>query len=94
MSTFDEVWELIKIYQNENFRTKRGKVFKYHFNPPEGQTIIITTLALTHVSKGSFRRAFNLGKCDGPGAYRGTEIGGSSYVWAILHDRRVNCFDL
>ena len=65
--------------------------FKYSL---EGMVLIINspTTIYYYTSKRSFEIAFEIGKCSGPGGYAKERIGGASYVWAILHDKRINAF--
>ena len=95
MKSFDEVWELIIKYGHSDFKTKRGIPFIYEVLPVRSSTLIISsrkTALWAYTSKGSFEKAFEIGKCSGPGGYTGKKIGGQSYVWAILHDNRISNF--
>ena len=91
MRSFDEVWKLIVKHKVFDFKTKTGKPFKYSL---EGMVLIINspTTIYYYTSKRSFEIAFEIGKCSGPGGYAKERIGGASYVWAILHDKRINAF--
>jgi hypothetical protein len=98
---FTEVWEKIVTYQGSDFRTKRGKLFMYYFTPEGGVTVLFDSPSVTRpggqtgpiASRSVFEKAFRSGKCIGPGAYTSLGIGGQSYVWAILHDPRINAFE-
>lgn len=93
MGTFNQVWEKIQQNVNQEFNTKRGVRFSYRFCGE--QTLIITTKndRDSYSSLGNVQKAFELGKSAGPGVYNQHGVGGSSYVWGILHNPRISAFD-
>lgn len=93
MKSFDEVWKLIVKHEGQSFKTKRGIPFKYTFSSPQSLVIDSSTTDYYYTSKRSFEIGVEIGKCAGPVTYKGEKISGSSYVWAILHDKRINSFE-
>ena len=82
---FDNLWERIKALAGEEFSTKSGRrTFTY--------TIEGGTLFPDHTDRaigwGNFLKALEMEPLDGPGEISDV-VQGSSYVWAILHDKRI-----
>ena len=101
MKTFDSVWQLIIRHVGSEFKTKRKIPFKYTFVSDDTTSKVLLIWLSENIdspkvitaSKGSFEQAFKIGRCTGPGRYSKTSIGGQSYVWAILHDSKINTFE-
>ena len=79
-----EVWERIVQHAGQTFSTKRGVEFTYTVSGAS----LVTSRADSPISRGQFARALELWPADGPGALGGS-VGGRTYVWALLDDRRI-----
>ena len=85
----DEVWERIEAHEGEEFVTKSGRrKFTY--------SIYGRALHPDHTERsigiGNFQKTLELMPLEGPGEISDV-VQGSSYVWAILHDRRIRRSD-
>ena len=81
---FEEIWNRIKAREGENFITKKGLKFSYKmsgngFSPSRTKY---------RISKTDVHKAFSLLPLQGPGEINNI-VRGPSYVWAILHDKRI-----
>lgn len=85
--TFSVVWDRIQAHAGQVFETKRGVKFTYRVEAggffPEGRN--------HRVDVSDVEAAYGNVPCDGPSDIsKGIrEIRGPSYVWGVLHDRRV-----
>jgi len=82
--SIDEVWSRLKTCEGKPFETKTGKPFTYEmigdvFHPSRTEY---------NISKAEFRKALVDVPFDGAGVI-GKTVRGPSYVWAVLHDRRI-----
>ena len=84
---FPVVWQRIREHAGEMFETKRGMKFSYALEGdgffPEGRN--------QRIDISDLEKAFGNVPCEGPShiSYGFREIRGTSYVWAVLHDRRI-----
>jgi len=85
---FEDVWRRICELQGVPFHTTRGLEFTYSI---EGN-VLRPSRTEWNIPKESLAHAHAFGSVSGPGDYQGTSIQGPSYVWAILHDKRVDAF--
>jgi hypothetical protein len=81
---FETIWQQIRALTGEKFFTKRGLEFSFEI---QGDTLLPSRTDYK-ISKSDFRIAYDALPCDGPGELS-QRVRGSSYVWAILQDRRV-----
>ena len=86
--SFELVWERIKSLEGEKFETKRGLPFTFEFL---GDSFMPSRTKYT-IGKGNFKKAFDLIPFDGPMVISQT-VRGPSYIWAVLHDKRVRKAD-
>ena len=82
--TFEDVWQRIGHHAGEEFRTVADLSFTYEaydaYIRPSG--------VRQNISKGDFRKAYELLPLQGPGTISKT-VRGPSYVYAILSDPRI-----
>jgi len=83
--SFENVWQRIVEHQGETFKTKTGLPFTYRV---EGDKFLQDRTPWT-ITIQDFEEAFAHVPIDGPGRI-GDLVQGSSYVWAVLHDRRIS----
>jgi hypothetical protein len=82
--SIDEVWRRIKALEGNTFETKTGLPFTFKlagdvFHPSRTQY---------NIAKSDFGKALDLVPFEGPGIVNRL-VRGPTYVWAVLHDRRV-----
>jgi hypothetical protein len=84
---FEIVWRRIGAHAGQTFQTKLGKEFKYQ--------IIDDGFFPEHtnhrVDISDFENSYGNVPCDGPTDMRQgiREPRGASYIWSVLHDRRI-----
>lgn len=84
-SEFESVWQRIRHYQGETFKTITALEFRY----------VVTGHVVTHdrakggISKSAFAKAWDEWPVVGPGVF-GKRVRGSAYVWGILNDPRIS----
>ena len=83
--SFEVVWEKIEKNQNEKFNTKTGLPLTYTI---DGDKFIPDRTKPWNITKGDFKKAYELVPIKGPGKISSL-VNGSSYVWAVLHDSRI-----
>ncbi|MDG6221877.1 MAG: GIY-YIG nuclease family protein [Candidatus Bathyarchaeota archaeon] len=83
--SFNEIW--LRILKNEGgeFYTKTGKLFIYRIK----DNYLIPNRTEYPLSKSEFKKGFDLMPTLGPGELSNI-VRGSSYIWAILSDSRIN----
>lgn len=81
---FDQVWDNIVKHEGQTFFTITNLPFTYQID----QNRLITNRTDYPLSKANFKKAFELLPVQRPGAFS-RDIRGSSYVYAIFHDRRI-----
>lgn len=88
MISIDELWERLRLLQDETFETKNGRQFSF--------TIVGSVLRPKgrnrNIPKSDFQKVLHKVPVDGPGQIQ-KEVQGPSYVWALLHHPRVRCND-
>lgn len=81
---FSVVWNRIAAVAGEEFRTIRGLPFSFELD----RDSIIPNRTDYRLSRADFESAYEHVPISGPGRIN-DEVRGPSYIWAILHDRRV-----
>ncbi|MDD8019999.1 MAG: hypothetical protein PHU81_02280 [Acidobacteriota bacterium] len=84
-SNFEAIWQKVLGHQGETFYTKNGEQFCYWVH---GSSIKVSRTNY-NLSKSDFATAYDLMPVDGPGAIN-NKVRGPSYIWAILHDKRIS----
>ena len=84
MLNIDEIWKRIKDHEGEVFETKSGKHLKYEI---DGE-ILHPSRTKRNIHKKNFEKCLEHLPLEGPGEISNS-IQGPSYVWAILHDKRI-----
>lgn len=82
---FDEVWNRILKNEGETFYTKKGLEFKYEIDGD----IFLPSRTNYQISKNDFMKAYQLVPIDGPGVINDI-VRGPSYIWAVLHDKKIS----
>ena len=85
----DKVWPRIRGRAGEEFYTISQISFTYALR---GREQIETTRTWVHIRRLDFERALEVVPCDGPSSLP-SNVMGPSYVWAILHDKRIRLDD-
>ena len=78
------IWNRIIDFEGEQFETIRGKPFKYVID----EDTVIPDRTGFPINKKHFFKVVDQLPIDGPGEISKLVMG-SSYVWAILHDKRI-----
>lgn len=87
MQKFDHIWAKIRSHAGKTFRSKRGHQFTYKI-ASENIIIIVRPTFERSVSRSVFEQAYTRGlPMDGPAEIN--DLQAPSFVWAILHDRRI-----
>ncbi len=86
--SIDEVWRRLKALEGHEFETKTGKPFTFQLDGD----IFRPNRTKYNVTKADFRKALDLVPFDGPGMVNSV-VRGPSYVWDVLHDKRVRSQD-
>jgi hypothetical protein len=81
---FDIVWSRIKSLVGQQFTTKTNLPFSFLIQ----SDILLPSRTEYNISKKNFRIAYEIVPYEGPGILN-RQVRGPTYVWAILHDRRV-----
>lgn len=84
MSSFDNVWRRIRAHEGEKFYTVRQREFTYSIEKDR----LIPSRTVYWIAKSNFKKAYRMVPIDGPGKIS-NDVRGPSYVWAILHDKRI-----
>ncbi len=85
MLTFDVIWKRIRSYEGEKYSTKRGIEFTYVI---EGERLC-PSRTVYWIAKNDFKKVYRKIPIEGPSAIS-NDVRGPSYVWAILHDKRIS----
>jgi hypothetical protein len=88
MVALEEVWRRIRANEGEVFTTTTGLPFTYEL----AGDVLHPSRTHYNIPKSQVAKAFDLVPFDGPGLINST-VRGPSYVWAILHDRRIRGAD-
>jgi hypothetical protein len=83
MAAIDIVWHRIVDYSGEVFHQKHGKSFVYSVS---GDTVYLDTLD-QDLSRSHIAEAFARMPLTGP--HEIADLGGATYIYAILTDRRI-----
>lgn len=82
---FESVWQRIRAYEGANFRTVSGKEFTYIV---KGDALT-PSRANQNISRRDFEKVYAVLKTlSGPGDIS-SQVRGSSYIYAILTDKRI-----
>jgi hypothetical protein len=85
MTSFDQVWKRIRAQEGRQYVTKRGREFTYSIDKQR----LYPDRTIYSISKNDFKKAYRVVPLDGPNGIS-NEVRGPSYVWAILHDKRIS----
>jgi hypothetical protein len=85
MPPFDEIWNRIIAHAGENFYTITGLEFRYEIDG----NIFCPSRTDYKIPKADFEKVYPLVPFDGPGRINNIARG-PSYIWAVLHDRRIS----
>ena len=86
------IWKRIQQHVGEVFHTKRGKPLTYKI---DGEYMRVSRDTFPRqkdwfVPRSKFAKALPNVPCDGPSTL---QLHGGSYIWAVLHDRRIRRSD-
>ncbi len=86
---FEEVWNRIKSLEGAKFKTKTGlpftfKLFGNTFKPSRTDY---------NIAKSDFKKAFDRVPFDDGPSVVNKIVRGPSYIWAVLHDKRIRRSD-
>jgi len=84
-SSFEEVWKRIAANTGETFHTISGLPFTYNVK----KDTVHPNRTEYQISKTDFEKAYTMVPIKGPGAINKI-VRGPSYLWAILHDKRIS----
>lgn len=84
----DEVWRRIEAHEGELFSTKLGLPLKYEMKG----SALETSRAKQKIEISEFGKALELVPIESP-AHISSLVRGPSYIWAILHDKRIRQAD-
>ena len=82
---FEEVWERILAHQGDTFHTKRNLAFTYKIQ----NGVLIPNRAKQLIGKSEFKKVYEIVPLVSLTPINKV-VRGSSYVWAILHDKRIS----
>lgn len=80
----DDVWRRLTAMEGKVFETKTGKPFSFEISG----NVFRPSRTKYNISKADFRKAIALVPIAGPGEISNL-VRGSTYIWAVLHDRRI-----
>lgn len=83
--SIEQVWLRIIQHEGEVFHTKNCCPFTYTVSG----NVLVTSRTVYNLSKSNFKKALDKVPLVGPGEIAKV-VRGHSYVWAILHDKRVS----
>ena len=83
--TLNEIWEKIKTFEGEKFRTIRNLEFTYEITGD----VIIPSRTEYNIGKSDVGKVLERVPLKGPGEIT-NDVRGPSYIWAILHDSRIS----
>lgn len=87
MPKFDHIWIKIRDHAGNLFHSKRGHRFTYKIVSENVITIVRPTFERS-VGRSVFEQAYSRGlPMNGPSEIN--DLQAPSFVWAILHDRRI-----
>ena len=82
---FSEIWQRIVSHAGETIKTTRGLPFTYEIR----RDTFYPSRTNYQIAKSDFRKVYALVPLPGPGSISDL-VRGPSYVWAVLHDRRIS----
>jgi hypothetical protein len=82
---FKKIWKRIISRQGKTFYTKSGKPFSYEID----KDYFMPSLTNYRISKSDFIKVYLDLPLEGPKAINRV-VHGPSYIWAVLHDRRIS----
>lgn len=85
MTSFDHVWKRIRMHEGQKFTTVRGREFTYSIE----KNRVYPSRTIYWIAKNDFKKAFRIVPISGPSVIS-NDVRGPSYVWAILHDKRIS----
>ncbi|MDA7957053.1 MAG: hypothetical protein MPK11_05055 [Gammaproteobacteria bacterium] len=80
----DVIWKRIEAHESGDFETKRGEPFTYKIS----ENVLYPSRTDFQLHKNEFEKVLPLLPLSGPGEINEL-VFGPSYIWAILHDRRI-----
>jgi hypothetical protein len=83
--SIDAVWARLKAHEGEEFETKTGRSFTYVISAD----VFRPSRTDYNIPRSEFAKALADVPFDGPGAISHA-VRGPSYVWAVLHDKRIS----
>jgi hypothetical protein len=83
--SIDAVWARLRAYEGEEFHTTNGLPFTYVISGD----VFRPSRTDYDIPRSEFAKALVHVPFDGPGAI-GKVVRGPSYVWAVLHDKRIS----
>lgn len=89
MVTIEAIWLRIRLHEGSTFRTVSGVEFAYEV---DGNRLRTTSKAPGWIDKDSFGAVLSRVPASGPSDL-GAVVYGPSYVWGILHDKRIRGAD-
>lgn len=88
MIPFSDVWKRIVLNGGKVFYTKMGLKFKYRIN----ENSLLVDRVDYPLTRKDIMAAFRHVPLEGPGELTGL-VRAQSYIWAILHDKRIRLTD-
>ena len=85
VNTVDEIWQRMKIFEGEIFRTIKNLEFTYGISGD----VLIPSRTEYHLTKSDVSKVLKRVPLKGPGEIS-NDVRGPSYLWAILHDSRIS----
>ena len=83
--SFEEIWSRIIEHAGETFHTKKGLPFTYKII---GE-MFVPSRTKYMISKNDVKKAYQMLPLSGPGEINQI-VRGPSYLWAVLHDKRIS----
>ncbi len=86
---FETIWSRIVAHAGETFHLKEGRKEDDELTYKIKGTGFYPSRTNYRISKANFEEVYPMVPIDGPGKIKDI-VRGSSYVWAVLHDRRIS----
>ncbi len=83
--SFEEVWKRVVASEGQEFKTSTNLPFTYKIR----RNSLCPSRTKYNVSKSDFAKAYELVPILGPGKISDI-VRGPTYMWAILHDKRIS----
>ncbi len=81
----DEIWQRMKTFEGETFRTIQNLEFTYEITG----NVLVPSRTEYNISKSDVKKVLERIPLKGPGEIS-NDVRGPSYLWAILHDFRIS----